>query len=218
MQTTVTSWKDGLWHNNPGLVQLLGLCPLLAVTTHVAYGLGLGIATTAVMVLSSAAVSIMRRWINAEIRIAVFVLIIATAVTLAERLFMAWAFSLYSALGIFLPLIVTNCAILARAEAFASRQPLGPSVADGLFMGAGFTLALVTMGAVRELIAQGTLLDRMELLFGPGAAALEITLLESDGMLLAALPPGAFMALGLLVAAHRALQARIKTPSTSQPS
>ncbi len=217
MQTTVTSWKDGLWHNNPGLVQLLGLCPLLAVTTHFAYGLGLGIATTAVMALSSAAVSLTRHWVSGEIRIAVFVLIIATAVTLAERLLMAWAFNLYSALGIFLPLIVTNCAILARAEAFASRQPLGPAVLDGVFMGAGFTLALLAMGAVRELLAYGTVLDRMELIFGSGAAALETVVIDSKGMLLAALPPGAFLTLGLLVAGHRALQTR-KTAAPSTPS
>ncbi len=218
MQTTVTSWRDGIWSNNPGLVQLLGLCPLLAVTTHVAYGLGLGLATTAVMAVSSAVVSLTRRLVSAEIRIAVFVLIIATAVTVAERLLMAWAFELYAALGIFLPLIVTNCAILARAEAFASRQPVGPALLDGISMGLGFTLALVCMGAVRELLAYGTLFDRLELLLGPAASALQITVFSADGLLLAALAPGAFLTLGLLVAGHRALSQRSRKHAAAQSS
>ena len=194
-------WRDGLWDNNPGLVQLLGLCPLLAVTNTAINGLGLGLATLFVLVLSNLAVSLTRRWLQAEIRIPVFVLIIATLVTVVDLSLQAWFAGLSHTLGIFIPLIVTNCTILARAEAFASRRPLNQSLIDGLAQGIGFALVLIALGAGRELIGQGTLLADAHLLLGEWARGLELEILPSGwGLLLAVLPPGAFIGLGLLVA------------------
>ncbi|MEM9532331.1 MAG: electron transport complex subunit E [Pseudomonadota bacterium] len=201
-------WADGLWQRNAGLVQLLGLCPLLAVTTHLAYGLGLGLATTAVMLVTSLTVSLLRGFIASEIRLAVYVLIIAGTVTVIERLLQAWALPLYQALGIFLPLIVTNCAILARAEIFAARQPPAAAVTDALATGIGFTLVLVVLGGVRELVGQGTLFDRLDLVLGAWSAALRLEIPIYDGVLIGLLAPGAFITLGLLIAAHRALSHR----------
>lgn len=201
-------WRDGLWHNNAGLVQLLGLCPLLAVSSTVVYGLGLGLATTFTLVLSNAIVSLSRGWISPEVRIPVFVVIIAAAVTLVELVIHAFAFELYQALGIFLPLIVTNCAIIARAEAFASRNGLGPAAADGLAIGLGFTAVLLVLGAMREILGRGTLFDQMELVLGEWGARLVLDLPGLSGFLPALLPPGAFICLGLLVAAKKALDNR----------
>lgn len=194
-------WRQGLWHNNPGLVQLLGLCPLLAVTNSAVNGIGLGLATLFVLVISNAAVSLLRGQLAAEIRIPAIVLIIASLVTTVDLVLQAWLHDLSRSLGIFVPLIVTNCTILARAEAFASRQALGPAIQDGLAQGTGFALVLIILGAGREIIGQGTLFDGADLLLGSWAENLSLQLLPFDqGLLLAVLPPGAFIGLGLLVA------------------
>ena len=190
--------KAGLWRDNPGLVQLLGLCPLLAVTTSFVNGLGLGIATLAVLTASNLLVSASRRWIRQDIRIPVYVLIIASLVTCVELTIKAWLPSLDRSLGIFIPLIVTNCAIVARAEIYASRHGIGASVMDGIGMGTGFTLLLISLGAFRELVGNGSLLSRWDMLTG-GDPVSGIVLLDG-GWLLAILPPGAFFSLALAVA------------------
>lgn len=192
---------NGLWVNNPAFVQLLGLCPLLAVSNTVINGLGLGLATTLTLVASNIMVSMIRHWVRPEIRIPAFVLIIASTVTIIELSMNAWFHELYNILGIFIPLIVTNCAIIARAEAFASKNNVGLSFIDGLFMGLGFTAVLVTLGAMREAIGFGTLFQQAHLMFGEGARELTIHLFDNyRGYLLAILPPGAFIGLGLLIA------------------
>jgi electron transport complex protein RnfE len=194
------SWQ-GLWKNNPALVQLLGLCPLLAVTATITNGLGLGLATTLVLIGSNTTVSIIRNWVPSEIRIPIFVMIIAAFVTIVQLLMNAYTFTLYQALGIFIPLIVTNCAIIGRAEAYASKNTVGKSAFDGLMMGLGFTLVLVLLGAMRELLGYGTLFDGANLLLGDWAKVLKITVFETESpFLLAILPPGAFLCMGLLIA------------------
>ena len=200
-----TSYKtiisNGLWTNNPAFVQLLGLCPLLAVSNTVINGLGLGLATVLTLVASNVMVSMIRHWVRPEIRIPVFVLIIASTVTIIELSMNAWFHELYNILGIFIPLIVTNCAIIARAEAFASKNTVTSSFLDGLFMGLGFTAVLVTLGAMREAIGFGTLFQQAHLMFGDAARDLTITLFDDyRGYLLAILPPGAFIGLGFLIA------------------
>jgi Na+-translocating ferredoxin:NAD+ oxidoreductase subunit E len=197
---------SGLWDDNPGLVQLLGLCPLLAVTTSFVNGLGLGLATTLVLAFSSLLVSASRRWILSEIRIPIYVLIIASLVTCIELLFKAYFPALDASLGIFIPLIVTNCAVTARAEVFASRNPVLPSVADGVAMGLGFALLLVTIGAFRELLGQGTVFQRLDMLFG--GDPFQGLVISEGGFLLAILPPGAFFSLALAVAGKNALDRR----------
>ena len=193
--------KDGLWTNNVALVQLLGLCPLLAVTGTIINGLGLGIATLITLVLSNSIVSLIRPWLKSEIRIPVFVLIIASIVTTIELSMNAWFHELYLVLGIFIPLIVTNCSIIARAEAFASKNNLRDSALDGFMMGLGFTLVLITLGGLRELIGFGTLFANAQLMFGDIGHSMTITFSEDyPGFLLAVLPPGAFIGLGLLIA------------------
>ena len=192
---------NGFWHNNPGLVQLLGLCPLLAISGTVINALGLGLATTLTLVASNVTVSLIRHWVRPEIRIPVFVLIIASVVTAIELAMNAFFHELYLILGIFIPLIVTNCAIIGRAEAFASKQPIPKALADGLAMGLGFTCVLVALGALREVVGHGTLLSDAHLMFGEAARGFSLTLIrEYRGFLLALLPPGAFIALGLLIA------------------
>lgn len=192
---------QGLWKNNPGLVQLLGLCPLLGVTNTLTNALGLGVATLLVLLGSNTAVSLVRAHVPNEIRIPIFVMIIATFVTVIQLLMNAFTFGLYQSLGIFLPLIVTNCAIIGRAEAFASKNPLLPSALDGLMMGLGFLLVLVVLGAMREILGQGTLFDGADLLLGDWASVLRIEVFHSDNhFLLAMLPPGAFIGMGLLIA------------------
>jgi electron transport complex protein RnfE len=194
------SWQ-GLWKNNPALVQLLGLCPLLAVTATITNGLGLGLATTIVLIGSNTTVSIIRNWVPSEIRIPIFVMIIAAFVTIVQLLMNAYTFTLYQALGIFIPLIVTNCAIIGRAEAYASKNTVGKSAFDGLMMGLGFTLVLVLLGAMRELLGYGTLFDGANLLLGDWAKVLKVTVFETESpFLLAILPPGAFLCMGLLIA------------------
>ncbi len=190
--------KNGLWDNNPGLVQLLGLCPLLAVTNTFVNGLGLGIATLFVVSCSNLLVSLTRSFIRDEIRIPMYVLIIASLVTCIELLFKAWFPSLDRSLGIFIPLIVTNCAIVARAEAFASRNPAGVSLVDGIAMGLGFAALLCVLGAFRELVGQGSIMARLDMLVG--GDALPGFVITDGGFLLAVLPPGAFFALALAVA------------------
>lgn len=202
----VSKLRAGIWEDNPGLVQLLGLCPLLAVTTTFVNGLGLGIATLLVLTCSNVLVSATRRFIRAEIRIPMYVLIISSLVTCIEMIFLAWFPSLGRSLGIFIPLIVTNCAIVARAEVFASRNTVGASFLDGIAMGSGFALLLAAVGAFRELIGQGSVMSRMDMLFG-GEPMSGLVLVDS-GFLLAILPPGAFISLGLFVAAKNALDRR----------
>lgn len=193
--------RDGLWINNQALVALLGLCPLLAVSSTVVNGLGLGIATTVTLIMTNLVVAALRRWLRKEVRIPVFVLIIASVVTMVDLLMQAHLDGLHRVLGIFVPLIVTNCAVIGRAEAFASRNGMAPAALDGLSMGLGFTAALVLLGALRELIGFGTLFRQVELMFGEGSRFLMLTVFpEYQGFLLAILPPGAFMGLALLVA------------------
>lgn len=204
--------RAGLWDQNPGLVQLLGLCPLLAVTTSFVNGLGLGLATLAVLSVSNVLVSATRRFIRAEIRIPMYVLIISSLVTCIELLFKAYLPELDRSLGIFIPLIVTNCAIVARAEVYASRNPVGASLVDGLCMGTGFALLLCALGMFRELVGQGTILGRLDMLFGGEPAAGLV--LTDGGFLLAILPPGAFFALGLAVALKNVIDERRQQPAT----
>lgn len=196
----------GMWDDNPGLVQLLGLCPLLAVTTSFVNGLGLGAATLLVLGCSNVLVSATRRFIRPEIRIPMYVLIIASLVTCIEMIFLAFFPALSRSLGIFIPLIVTNCAIVARAEIFASRNRVGASLLDGIAMGMGFALLLMAIGAFRELIGHGSVLARLDMLFGgePSSGLL----LVDGGFLLALLPPGAFISLGLFIAGKNALDRR----------
>ena len=201
--------KDGLWTNNVALVQLLGLCPLLAVTGTVINGLGLGIATLITLVLSNSIVSLIRPWLKSEIRIPIFVLIIASIVTSIELSMNAWFHELYLVLGIFIPLIVTNCSIIARAEAFASKNNLLDSALDGFMMGLGFTLVLVVLGGMRELAGFGTLLANAQLMFGVAGESMTITFSENySGFLLAVLPPGGFIGLGLLIAIKNIIDKR----------
>ncbi len=207
--------KNGLWDNNQAFVALLGLCPLLAVSNTVINGLGLGLATTLTLVLSNAIVSIIRRQVGSEIRLPVFVLIIASIVTAIELLMNAFFYELYLILGIFIPLIVTNCSIIGRAEAFASKNPLGASVVDGLAMGLGFTAALVILCAAREILGSGTLFANAHLMFGDAAKDMVIYVIRDyEGFLLAILPPGAFIGLGLLIALKNVIDKRLAKPST----
>jgi electron transport complex protein RnfE len=189
----------GFWQNNPALVQLLGLCPLLAVTTTVVNGLTLGLATMAVVMATNSVISLLRNSVAPVVRIPMFVLIIAALVTCIDLMTNALFFELHETLGLFIPLIITNCAILAQAETVASRNPLGPSLLSGFATGAGFCVVLIALGALREIAGSGTLLAGMEMLVGPGGEALAIDL-PFDGMLAAALPPGAFFGLAALLA------------------
>lgn len=210
---------DGLWTNNPGIVQLLGLCPLLAVTTNMVNGLGLGLATTLTLLASNATVSLIRRLIRPEVRIPVFVLIIASVVTVIELAMNAWLHELYKVLGIFIPLIVTNCAIIGRAESFASRNPLDRAIVDALAMGIGFTLVLVVLGGMRELVGQGTLLSQAHMMFGEAGRSLTLTLVDDyRGFLLAILPPGAFIGLGFIIAGVNIINSRRERQTTTAPA
>ena len=193
--------KNGLWNNNQALVALLGLCPLLAVTNNVVNSIALGLATTFVLIASNTTISIFRHHISKEVRIPIFVLLIASFVTVVELTMQSYFYDLYLILGIFVPLIVTNCAILGRAEAFASKNTWDKSALDGLMMGIGFSVVLIILGAMRELIGSGTLFEQSSLLLGSLGDTLSITVFEDyQGTLLAILPPGAFIGLGLIVA------------------
>lgn len=208
---------DGLWRNNPALVQILGLCPLLAVSSTVINGLGLGLATMLTLILTNGIVATIRDATKPEIRIPVFVVVIAAVVTAIELAMNAYFHELYNILGIFIPLIVTNCNVIARAEAFASKQPVGPAMWDGFTMGMGFLLVLVALGAMREALGRGTLLSQAHLMFGERAHVLTITLFDDyGGWLLAVLPPGAFIGLGCLIALKNVLE-RNRTEKAPAP-
>ena len=215
--------RDGFWDNNVVMSQMLALCPLLAVTSTATNGLGMGLATTAVMIASAFVIALVRDFVTSEVRIPVFVLIIAAIVTLVDLSMNAWLHELHKILGLFIPLIVTNCAILGRAESFASRHPVRYSVFDGLMMGIGFIFVLVMIGALREITGSGTLFANASLLLGNHFKFLEMTLIpEYGGFLLMILPPGGFLALGFLLAGKRLLDRRLasvdKKPSPVQLS
>ena len=206
---------NSLWKQNPGLVQLLGMCPLLAMSNSVINAAGLGIATIVVMALSNGAVSALRGFIPHEIRIPVFILIIAALVTAIDMAMNAWLHTLYSVLGIFIPLIVTNCIVLARVEAFAAKNPPLPATLDGAMMGLGLTLVLVALGALRELVGSGTLLTGIEMI-APSAHPIQVLPTDYPGFLVAILPPGAFFTLAGLIALRNWLDARANRHATAQ--
>ena len=192
--------QDGLWKQNAGLVQLLGLCPTLAVTVNITNGVALGVATIFVMMLSNISISPIRNYVPESARVPIFILVIAGLVTIVDLSINALSKPLYDALGIFIPLIVTNCIVLARVEAFASKNATLPSLYDGFFMGLGLTFVLIILGAVREIVGNGTLFQNIHFLIGDKYEFLTIQLFDSsDGFLLAALPPGAFIALSALI-------------------
>ncbi|MEO8417729.1 MAG: electron transport complex subunit E [Methylophilaceae bacterium] len=211
--------ENGLWKQNPGVVQLLGLCPTLAVTSTAVNGLSLGIATSLVMALSNASVSPVRKFVPDEIRIPVFILIIAALVTMIDLSMNAFVHPLHNVLGIFIPLIVTNCIVLARVEAFAAKNPTTPSALDGLMMGLGLTVVLTLLGAIRELVGKGTAFSGIDLVFGPQAKSLVLQVIpDYPGFLLAILPPGAFIGLGLLIAGRNWIEQRKAAAVTVAPS
>lgn len=202
---------QGLWKNNSALVQLLGLCPLLAVTSTATNALGLGLATTLVLVLTNTAVSALRRWVPAEIRIPIYVMIIASVVSTVQMLINAYAYGLYQSLGIFIPLIVTNCIVIGRAEAFAAKSSVPLAALDGLAIGSGATSAMFVLGSVREIIGNGTLFDGADALLGSWAKVLRIEIFHTDTpFLLAMLPPGAFIGLGLMLAVKYLIDEKMK--------
>lgn len=203
--------KNGLWTNNPALVQLLGLCPLLAVTGSVVNALGLGMATLLVVTSSNIIVSVIRKGVSDAVRLPAFVMIIAALTTCIELVMKAFTYELYTILGIFIPLIVTNCAILGRADAFASKNKVLPSALDGFTMGLGFLLVLLAVGSVREILGNGTLFDDMHLLFGDAARGWTLTLFDNyPGFLMAILPPGAFIVTGFLIALKNVIDSGIE--------
>jgi len=200
---------DGLWRNNVAFVQILALCPLMAVTTTATNGLGMGLATTGVLLASNILIASCRDLISQEVRIPVFVLLIAALVSLADMAINAWLHELYKVLGLFIPLIVVNCSVLGRAEVFASKQPVFASAVDGLAMGLGYTAALMLLGGCREILGSATLFAHASLLLGDGFAFLETTLIPKyKGFLLMLLPPGGFLILGFLLAGKRAAERR----------
>ncbi len=202
--------RDGLWDNNVVFAQMLALCPTLAVTSTATNGLGMGLATSAVLLTSNVLISAVRRVVSAEVRIPVYIVLIATLVTLVDMGLNAWAHELHKVLGLFFALIVVNCAILGRAEAFASKNAVLPSAVDGLMMGLGFTASLVVLGSVREILGSGTLFAQAHLLLGQSFAFLELTLIPHyRGFLLMILPPGGFLAIGFLLAGKRVLDRRL---------
>lgn len=209
---------NGLWKQNPGVVQLLGLCPTLAVTSTVVNGFSLGLATAFVMAASNGAVAPVRRWVPDEIRIPVFILIIAALVTVIDLGMNAYMHPLHKVLGIFIPLIVTNCIVLARVEAFAAKNPTLPSMADGFMMGLGLTLVLSLLGGMREVVGKGTLFSGLDLALGPAAKQFMVTVVpDYQGFLLAILPPGAFIGLGLLIAGRNWMESRKAAAQPAAP-
>lgn len=205
-------FREGVAARNPAWVQLLGLCPLLAVSTSVVNALALALASAGVLLGANISVSLLRRWIPDFARLPAYVLIIATFTTCAVLLLEAHAFELYLRIALFVQIIVTNCMILSRAEAFASRNGVLPALIDGLGTSLGFAAALLLLGAVREALGAGTLFAGMDQLFGATAAAWKIDLLPDGGaMTLLSLPPGAFLAAGLLLAAANALRNALKS-------
>ncbi|WP_237386747.1 electron transport complex subunit E [Xenorhabdus sp. Sc-CR9] len=217
MSETKNLFIQGLWKNNSALVQLLGLCPLLAVSSTATNALGLGLATTLVLLSTNIAVSALRRWVPHEIRIPIYVMIIASVVSAVQMLINAFAFGLYESLGIFIPLIVTNCIVIGRAEAYASKNSIYSSMIDGLAMGFGATFALFVLGAIREILGNGTLFDGADLLLGSWAKSLRIEIVHMDSpFLLAILPPGAFIGLGLMLAGKYIIDERLKNRSENK--
>ncbi len=201
--------KDGLWDNNGVLMMLLGMCPTMAMTTSATNGFGMGLATAVVMALSNLLVAMFRNYITQEVRIPVYILIVAAMVTLVDLTMNAWMHELYKVLGLFIPLIVSNCLPLARLEAFAAKEPVLPSLMDGIFMGLGFTLALTMIGAVREVVGAGTLFADASLLLGPAFKVIELRILPEDtGVLMMVLPPGGFLVAGLMVVFKRMMDLR----------
>ncbi len=210
--------ENGLWKQNPGVVQLLGLCPTLAVTSTLVNGLSLGLATMLVMAAANGSISPVRRWVPDEVRVPVFILVIAALVTMIDLSIHAFAAPLHKVLGIFIPLIVVNCIVLARVEAFAAKNAPAPSIVDGLAMGMGLTLVLSLLGGMREIVGVGTLFSGIDLALGPAAKPLVLTLIpEYHGFLLAILPPGAFIGLALLIAGRNWVESR-KAARAAQPA
>ena len=210
-------FKSNLWHNNVVFAQMLALCPLLAVTSGATNGLGLGLITTAVMIFSSLLISLLRPLLTPQIRIPIFVLLIAALVTIADLAMNAWLHELHKVLGLFIPLIVTNCAILGRAEAYASKNPCFPAVIDGIATGLGFTFALVVLGGFREMIGSGTLFTNASLLLGEQFSIIELTPLpEYRGMLLVILPSGGFIMLGMLLSGKRLIDKWLNKKSNEE--
>ncbi|MGQ0442163.1 MAG: electron transport complex subunit E [Methylophilaceae bacterium] len=210
--------NNGLWKQNPGVVQLLGLCPTLAVTTSVVNGMSLGLATALVMAASNGAVSPVRKFVPDEIRVPVFILVIAALVTVIDLIIHGFAEPLHKVLGIFIPLIVVNCIVLARVESFAAKNAPAPAVWDGFMMGIGLTLVLGLLGGMRELLGKGTLFSGLDLAFGPQFKQYVITAIpDYHGFLLAILPPGAFLGLACLIAVRNWADLRKTkiTPSAS---
>lgn len=208
---------DGLWHNNPGLVQLLGLCPLLGVSSTAVNALGLGLATILVLTGSNLAVSIIRSAVTDAVRLPAFVMIIAALTTCVELLMQAFTYELYQILGIFIPLIVTNCVILGRADSYAAKHPVLPSLLDGFMMGLGFALVLLVLGSLRELVGYGTLFSGMELLLGPFAADWRVVVFPNyKEVLFVILPPGAFVFMGLLIALKNVIDAKVAERAAAQ--
>lgn len=208
---------NGLWKQNPGVVQLLGLCPTLAVTTNLVNGLSLGLATALVMTAANGAISPVRRLVPSEIRVPVFILVIAALVTMIDLSIHAFAHDLHQVLGIFIPLIVVNCIVLARVESFAAKNAPIPSMLDGLMMGVGLALVLALLGGMRELVGKGTLFSGLDLVFGEPAKQFVLTVIPNyQGFLLAILPPGAFLGLGVLIALRNMVEikkaAKLNTP------
>ena len=210
--------ENGLWKQNPGLVQLLGLCPTLAMTVSLVNGFSLGVMTAVVMAASNASVAPIRQWVPTEIRIPVFILIIAALVTIIDLSMHAYLQSLHAVLGIFIPLIVTNCIVLARVEAFAAKNPVVPSALDGFMMGFGLALVLATLGGVREIIGKGTLFSGIDLVFGLSAKSMILTVIpDYHGFLLAILPPGAFIGLASLIATRNWMAQRKAAREAATP-
>lgn len=207
--------RNGLWEHNVVFTQLLALCPAMAVTTSGTNGLGMGLATTAVLIAANSLVALIRRAVSAQVRIPVFVVLIATLVTVVDLALNAWLHELYKVLGLFIALIVVNCAILGRAEAFAVKNPVPAAALDGLAMGLGLTVALTAIGLIRELLGSGTLFSQASALLGPAFAFLELRLPAWNGALLMILPPGGFAVLGFLLAAKRAWERRQARPSAA---
>ncbi len=223
MSDSTISYKEiiwnGLWKNNAGIVALLGLCPLLAVSSTVVNGISLGLATALVMACSNGAVSVVRNWVPNEIRIPVFILIIAVLVTIIQLAMNAYMQPLYLVLGIFVPLIVVNCNVLGRAEAFASKNPVLPSMVDGFVVGFGLTLTLGVLGAMREVFGKGTLFSGIDLALGESARQFVITVFpDYQGFLFAILPPGAFLGLGLIIAGKNWIDQRAGKKAQMQPA
>ncbi len=199
--------RNGLWTQNASLVQLLGLCPLLAVTTNLVNGVMLSLATTLVMAIAGLGVAVLRNLIPHEIRIPVFILVVASLVTVVDLFFNAYLHQLYLVLGIFIPLIVTNCIVLARVEAFANKNPPLQATLDGVLMGVGLLWTLALLGGLRELIGNGTLFSGIDMIF-PGLQPLQLLPADYPGFLIALLPPGAFILLGCLIAWKNWIEAR----------